>query len=106
MALVYLLRAYTENKDYNSAQEVDKFLTNREMNENLKIEYYKNSYHLFKILNDDEKILSILEKLDKLNLKRDLANKVYFAIGQLYFKKINPINQRNILKNVLKTTLT
>ena len=39
MALVYLLRAYTENKDYNSAQEVDKFLTNREMNENLKIEY-------------------------------------------------------------------
>ena len=64
MALIYLLRAYTENKDYNSAKEVDKFLTNREMNENLKIEYYKNSYHLFKILNDDEKILSILEKLD------------------------------------------
>ena len=53
MALVYLLRAYTENKDYNSAQEVEKFLRDREMNENLKIEYYKNSYHLFKILNDE-----------------------------------------------------
>ena len=102
MALVYLLRAYTENKDYNSAQEVDKFLTNREMNENLKIEYYKNSYHLFKILNDDEKILSILEKLDRLNLKRDLANKVYFAIGQLYFKK-NKINQsKEYFKKCLK----
>ena len=102
MALVYLLRAYTENKDYNSAQEVDKFLTNREMNENLKIEYYKNSYHLFKILNDDEKILSILEKLDRLNLKRDLANKVYFAIGQLYFKKNKPNQSKEYFKKCLK----
>ena len=38
MALVYLLRAYTEKKDYNSAIEVDKFLSDKEMSEEIKIE--------------------------------------------------------------------
>ena len=44
MSLVYLMRAYTENNDYNAAVEVYKFLKNKPLNNSLKIEYYKNAY--------------------------------------------------------------
>ena len=102
MALVYLLRAYTEKKDYKSAIEVDKFLSNQEMDEAIKIEYYKNSYHLSKILEDEERLLIILKELEKLNLKKELANKVYFAIGQIYYSRNNLTLSKEYFKKCLK----
>ena len=102
MALVYLLRAYTEKKDYKSAIEVDKFLSNQEMDEAIKIEYYKNSYHLSKILEDEDRLLIILKELEKLNLKKELANKVYFAIGQIYYSRNNLTLSKEYFKKCLK----
>ena len=102
MALVYLLRAYTENKDYKSAIEVDKFLRDQEMDEAIKIEYYKNSYHLYKILEEEDRLLIILKELDKLNLKKELANKVYFAIGQIYYSRNNLTLSKEYFKKCLK----
>ena len=104
MALVYLLRAYTEKKDYNSAIEVDKFLSDKEMSEDIKIEYYKNSYHLFKILNDEDRLLFILLELEKLNLKKELANKVYFAIGQIYYNRNSASLSKEYFKKCLKNS--
>ena len=102
MALVYLLRAYTEKKDYKSAIEVDKFLSNQEMDEAIKIEYYKNSFHLSKILEDEDRLLIILKELEKLNLKKELANKVYFAIGQIYYSRNNLTLSKEYFKKCLK----
>ena len=102
MALVYLLRAYTENKDFKSAKEVDKFLSDKEMDEDIKIEYYKNSYHLSKILKDEDKLLLILKELENLNLKKELANKVYFAIGQIYYSRNNLTLSKEYFKKCLK----
>ena len=103
MALVYLLRAYTENKDYKSAIEVDKFLNDQEMDEAIKIEYYKNSYHLSKILEDEDRLLIILRELEKLKLKKELANKVYFAIGQIYYSRNNLTLSKEYFKKCLKS---
>tara|TARA_S200000501_G_scaffold377893_1_gene438019 strand:+ start:8879 stop:11338 length:2460 start_codon:yes stop_codon:yes gene_type:complete len=87
MALVYLQRAYTENEDYNSALQVNKYLENKNMNNDLRVEHYKNSFQLFKNINDEIKILSTLKNLQKLKLKKKFLNKVNFALGQTYYYK-------------------
>jgi len=87
MALVYLQRAYTENRDYNSALQVNKYLENKNMDNDLRVEHYKNSFQLFKKINDKIKILSTLKNLQKLKMKRKLLNKVNFALGQTYYYK-------------------
>ena len=87
MALVYLQRAYAENGDYNSALQVNKYLENKNMNNDLRVEHYKNSFQLFKTIDDEIKILSTLKNLQKLKMKRKLLNKVNFALGQIYFYK-------------------
>ena len=87
MSLVYLQRAYTESGDYNSALQVNKYLENKNMNNDLRVEHYKNSFQLFKTINDEIKILSTLKNLQKLKMKRKLLNKVNFALGQIYFYK-------------------
>ena len=87
MALVYLQRAYAENGDYNSALQVNKYLENKNMSNDLRVEHYKNSFQLFKTIDDEIKILSTLKNLQKLKMKRKLLNKVNFAMGQIYFYK-------------------
>ena len=87
MALVYLQRAYAENGDYNSALQVNKYLENKNMSNDLRVEHYKNSFQLFKTIDDEIKILSTLKNLQKLKMKRKLLNKVNFALGQIYFYK-------------------
>ena len=60
MSLIYLMRAYTENKDYDSAVEVYQYLKNITIEKDLKIEFLLNSYHLFKILNKKDEIFNAL----------------------------------------------
>ena len=102
MSLVYLMRTYTENHDYNAAVEVYKFLKNKPLNNSLKIEYYKNAYHLFKTLNVQDNILNSLFELEKISKKRTLTNKIYFAIGQIYLKEENYEAAKNYFLKCIK----
>tara|TARA_B100000886_G_scaffold316745_1_gene255586 strand:+ start:3224 stop:5683 length:2460 start_codon:yes stop_codon:yes gene_type:complete len=101
MALVYLQRAYTENGDYNSALQVNKYLENKNMNNDLRVEHYKNSFQLFKNMNDEIKIFSTLKNLQKLKMKRKLLNKVNFALGQTYYYK----DSLNLSKEYFKKSI-
>ena len=83
MALIFLMRAYTEKEDYASAQEVLNFLRKNTIAKNLKIEYHLNTHYLFKKQNKIDLILNELYELEKIVKKRNLLNKIYFGIGQI-----------------------
>ena len=83
MALIFLMRAYTEKEDYASAQEVLNFLRKNTIAKNLEIEYHLNTHYLFKKQNKIDLILNELYELEKIVKKRSLLNKIYFGIGQI-----------------------
>ena len=83
MALIFLMRAYTEKEDYASAQEVLNFLRKNTIAKNLEIEYHLNTHYLFKKQNKIDLILNELYELEKIVKKRNLLNKIYFGIGQI-----------------------
>ena len=84
MSLIYLMRAYTERRDYSAALEVNNFLKKISLEKSLATEYYLNAHYLHKKVNDLKETLSTLFELEKIVKKRRLINKVYFAIGQIY----------------------
>ncbi len=84
MSLIYLMRAYTEKEDYNSAIEVYNFLQNKTIDKELILEYHLFAHALFKKINDIEKLFRELISIESIAKKKSLINKVYFAIGQVY----------------------
>ena len=102
MSLIYLMRAYTENKDYDSAVEVYQYLKNITIEKDLKIEFLLNSYHLFKILNKKDEIFNALFELENIVKKKNLLNKVYFALGQMYLSTKNYEKSKEYVNKCLK----
>ena len=84
MSLIYLMRAYTEKKDYSAALEVNEFLKKLSIEKDLAIEYYLNAHYLHKKTNNLTETLNTLFELEKIVKNRRLINKVFFAIGQIY----------------------
>ena len=101
MSLIYLLRAYTEKEDYNAAKEVLNFLRKNIIDKDLMIEYHLNVHYLFLKLNSIDEILNELYSLEKIVKKRDLLNRVYFAIGQIHLIKKNYESAKNYLRKCL-----
>lgn len=89
LALINLMRAYTENQQYKEAEKVYAFLKNKNINESDAVEFHKYAVSLFKILKEDEEILYNLNKIETLSKNRELINKVYFLIGQIHLKNNN-----------------
>ena len=87
MSLIYLMRAYTEKKDYSAALEVNEFLKKLSIEKNLAIEYYLNAHYLHKKTNNLTETLNTLFELEKIVKNRRLINKVFFAIGQIYLEQ-------------------
>ena len=102
MSLVYLMRAYTEKNDYDAAVEVYKYLKNNTIEKDLKIEFLLNSYHLFKILKNNDEIFNALFELEDIVKKRNLLNKVYFALGQMYLSVKNYEKSKEYINKCLK----
>lgn len=84
MSLIFLMRAYTEKEDYNAAIEVLNFLKKNTIDKSLLEEYHLNAHYLFKKLNSRADILNELYSLEKIVKKRNLLNRIYFAIGQIH----------------------
>ena len=87
MSLIYLMRAYTEKKDFDSALEVYNFLKKQTIDKDLVLEYHLYSHYLFKKTNNIEGIFNELLSIEKFAKKKNLINRVYFAIGQIYLLK-------------------
>ena len=89
LALINLMRSYTENKQFNEAEEVYNYLKNKTIYNNYQIDFYKYSVYLFKQLKKNSELLINLKKIENLTKDRTLENKVYFLIGQIHLNNNN-----------------
>jgi tetratricopeptide (TPR) repeat protein len=83
-ALLYLIRTFTENGEYEKAEEAFMFLEKEKLNKvNAKNLFLEKAYH-YQVRNDYDKMVRNLTKADSLLTKADRKARIYFIIGQVY----------------------
>ncbi|MBS1554551.1 MAG: tetratricopeptide repeat protein [Bacteroidetes bacterium] len=86
LALVYLLRTFTEMGDFDRGEEVFRFLEKEKLSrDNAKRLYLEKAYH-YQLKNDYDNMVQNLSKADTLLAKSDRKGRIYFIIGQVYQK--------------------
>jgi tetratricopeptide (TPR) repeat protein len=86
-ALLYLLRTFTEQGDFDRAEEVFRFLDKEKLisKQNAKKLYLEKAY-FYQIRNDYDNMVQNLSKADSLLSRVDRKGRIYFIIGQVYQK--------------------
>ncbi|HRX00189.1 MAG TPA: methyltransferase, partial [Cyclobacteriaceae bacterium] len=85
-ALVYLIRTFTENEEYEKAEEAFRFLEKEPLNkENAKKLYLEKAYY-YQVLDDYDNMVRSLTMADSLLSRGDQKGRIYFIIGQVYQK--------------------
>jgi outer membrane protein assembly factor BamD (BamD/ComL family) len=86
LALVYLLRTFTEMGDFDRGEEVFRFLEKEKLSKNnAKRLYLEKAYH-YQLRNDYDNMVQNLSKADTLLTRADRRGRIYFIIGQVYQK--------------------
>ncbi|MBI3220694.1 MAG: hypothetical protein HYZ44_14360 [Bacteroidetes bacterium] len=85
-ALLHLLRTFTEQGDYDRADEVFRFLEKEKLTkENAKKLYLEKAY-LYQLRHDYNNMVYNLSMADSLLVRKDRKGRIYFIIGQVYQK--------------------
>jgi tetratricopeptide (TPR) repeat protein len=85
-ALVQLLRTFTEQNDFDRAEETFRFLEKEKLNkENQKQLYLEKAYY-YQVRNNYDYMVRNLTSADSLLVKGDRIGRIYFIIGQVYQK--------------------
>lgn len=85
-ALLNLIRAFTENEEYEKAEEAFGFLEKEPLNKpNAKKLYLEKAYY-YQVRNDYDNMVRNLTRADSLLSKQDQKGRIYFIIGQVYQK--------------------
>ena len=85
-ALVQLLRTFTEQNDFDRAEETFRFLEKEKLNkENQKQLYLEKAYY-YQVRNNYDYMVRNLTSADSLLIKGDRIGRIYFIIGQVYQK--------------------
>jgi len=85
-ALVQLLRTFTEQQDYDRAEETFRFLEKEKLSkQNAKDLYLEKAYY-YQERNDYDYMVRNLALADSLLEKSDRKGRIYFLIGQVYQK--------------------
>lgn len=85
-ALIYLLRTFTEQGDYDRAEEVFRFLGKEKLSKvNAKNLYLEKAY-FYQLRNDYDNMVQNLSAADSLLVRKDRRGRIYFIIGQVYQK--------------------
>lgn len=82
--LIWLMRAYVETKDYNSALSVAEFLRSQPLNDENTRNYYLVKAYLHQQRQEYPLALGILEETLGLLPKNEETARVHFAAGQMY----------------------
>ncbi|MFM7428616.1 MAG: tetratricopeptide repeat protein, partial [Flammeovirgaceae bacterium] len=86
LALVHLLRTFTEMGDFDRGEEVFRFLEKEKLSKlNSKKLYLEKAYH-YQLRNDYDNMVQNLSKADTLLFRTDRRGRIYFIIGQVYQK--------------------
>ncbi|MEQ8363127.1 MAG: tetratricopeptide repeat protein [Cyclobacteriaceae bacterium] len=82
--LLNLIRTFTENEEYEKAEEAFRFLEKEPLNKpNAKKLYLEKAYY-YQVLNDYDNMVRNLTLADSLLSKQDQRGRIYFIIGQVY----------------------
>lgn len=85
-ALIYLIRTFTENGEYEKAEEAFRFLEKEPISKrNAKKLYLEKAYY-YQVNNDYDNMVRNLTSADSLLGKGDQKGRIYFIIGQVYQK--------------------
>jgi tetratricopeptide (TPR) repeat protein len=100
-ALVQLLRTFTEQQDYDRAEETFRFLEKEKLSkQNAKDLYLEKAYY-YQERNDYDYMVRNLALADSLLEKSDRKGRIYFLIGQVYQKLGFDAEALTITANVL-----
>lgn len=85
-ALLFLLRTFTEQNDYDRAEETFRFLEKEKLNkQNRKLLYLEKAYY-YQVRNDYDYMVRNLAAADSLLERKDRRGRIYFLVGQIYQK--------------------
>lgn len=83
-ALIWLMRAYTEQKDYDTALKVSEVLRTLDLNKNNTRDFYLTKAYLHQKREEFAISAAIGEEALKLMSKSEQTARVHFAVGQMY----------------------
>ena len=86
IALIHLARTFTENTEYDKAEEAFRFLEKEELNKTNKKNFYLEKAYHYQVRNDYDNMVRNLALADSLLVRSDHKGRIYFIVGQVYQK--------------------
>ncbi len=85
-ALIQLLRTFTEQNDFDRAEETFGFLEKEKLSKGNQKELYLQKAYYYQIRDDYDYMVRNLTKADSLLGRKDRKGRIYFLVGQVYQK--------------------
>lgn len=85
-ALLHLLRTFTEQGDYERADEVFRFLEKEKLSKENSKKLFLEKAYLYQLRHDYNNMVQNLSLADSLLVRKDRKGRIYFIIGQVYQK--------------------
>ena len=86
VALIHLARTFTENDEYDKAEEAFRFLEKEELNKTNRKNYFLEKAYHYQVRNDYDNMVRNLALADSLLVRSDRKGRIYFIVGQVYQK--------------------
>ena len=83
-ALIHLIRAFTEQNEYDKAEEAFVYLEKENLNTFNKKNLYLEKANYYQVRNDYDNMVRNLASADPILTKSDRKARIYFIIGQVY----------------------
>lgn len=84
LAIINLIRTYTEHKEFNNAQAAIDYLEKAKLSRVNQKKFHLEKAYYYQVLNDYDKMVRNLTAADPLLKKKDRRGRIYFIIGQVY----------------------
>jgi tetratricopeptide (TPR) repeat protein len=103
LAVINLIRTYTEHKEYNNAQAAIDYLQKEDLSRTNRKKFLLEKAYFYQIQNDYDKMVRNLTEASPLLKKSDRRGRIYFIIGQVYQKIGFESEAYNYYKKCLST---
>jgi len=103
IALIYLMRTFIEQGEFDKAGEVFHFLEKEKLERTSQKNLYLEKAYFYQLRNDYDNMVRNLTKADSLLKRKDRKGRIYFIVGQVYQKLGFESEAYNYYKKCLTT---
>jgi tetratricopeptide (TPR) repeat protein len=103
LALLNLVRTFTEMGDYDRAEEAFHFLEKEKLSRGNQKKLFLEKANYYQVRNDYNNMVNNLSKADTLLTRKDRKGRIYFIVGQVYQKLGFNAEAYNFYKKCLTT---